>query len=294
MFEVYIIINLPFFQKKTQFLHNCFQFYSRVPIFPPNHDLVSAFDHIDPEKFPVFEDYNYDDDNELENNTRTRRKRSPEFDVSVDLYPDEYCKIITELGKSVCSETSIIELWATDSFDDPETEATINSLTQEQIFDGINNKNFSEVYFEEKDFTPMLGGIERNSNGQIISAKATEIKFHGLVNVAESAADDGTDLSQYTKRIFADGPPADESTLEFEKALIEILLEMSKDNSATNDDIAIHFKTGRSFNDEASKAVESDIVRFIIGFIVVYIFVLFMIGGFGCVQQKVKVLSFWC
>ena len=88
--------------------------------------------------------------------------RSPaEFDISVDLYPEEYCKIITEFGKSVCSETSIIELWATDSFDDPETEATINSLTQEQIFDDINKKNFSEVYFEEKDFTTMLGNLSK-------------------------------------------------------------------------------------------------------------------------------------
>ena len=140
----------------------------------------------------------------------------------------------------------------------------------------------------------VLGGIKRNSNGQIISAKATEIKFHGLVNITESTSDDGADMSEFTKNTFSDGPPADASTLEFEKALIEILLEMAKNNSATKDDIEIHFKTGRSFNDEASKAVESDIIRLVIGFIVVYIFVLVMIGGFGCVQQKVKARSFWC
>ena len=42
----------------------------------------------------------------------------------------------------------------------------------------------------------VLGGIKRNSNGQIISAKATEIKFHGLVNITESTSDDGTDMSE--------------------------------------------------------------------------------------------------
>ena len=91
----------------------------------------------------------------------------------------------------------------------------------------------------------------------------------------------------FTKRIFAEGPPADVSTLEFENALIEMLHEMTK--NLTSEDIKMYFKTERSFNDEASQAVESDIIRFIIGLIVVYVFVLIMIGGFGWVQQRVNI-----
>ena len=62
------------------------------------------------------------------------------------------------MGKSTCSESSIIELWANrDGFNNPEIEIKIQSLTQEQILDDINNKNYSELFLEEKDFTAMLG-----------------------------------------------------------------------------------------------------------------------------------------
>ena len=64
------------------------------------------------------------------------------------------------MGKLTCSESSIIELWANrDGFNHPETEIKIQSLTQEQILDDINNKNYSELFLEEKDFTAMLGDL---------------------------------------------------------------------------------------------------------------------------------------
>ena len=63
------------------------------------------------------------------------------------------------MGKLTCSESSIIELWAKDGFNNPETEIKIKSLTQEQILDDINNKNYSELFLEEKDFTAMLGDL---------------------------------------------------------------------------------------------------------------------------------------
>ena len=55
--------------------------------------------------------------------------------------------------------------------------------------------------------------------------------------------------------------------------------------------VLIDFNVARSFSDEASKAVNSDVVGFVIGFSVVYIYVLMMLGGFGCVQQKVSVIG---
>ena len=132
------------------------------------------------------------------------------------------------------------------------------------------------------------GGIKRNSNGKIEGASATEIKFHGMVDQDSNIGNNENEL--FTKRIFAEGPPADVSTLEFENALIEMLHRMTK--KLPSEDIKMYFKTERSFNDEASQAVESDIIRFIIGLIVVYLFVLIMIGGFGWVQQRVNILKY--
>ena len=69
-----------------------------------------------------------------------------------------------------------------------------------------------------------------------------------------------------------------------------MLHEMTK--NIPSEDIKMYFKTERSFNDEASQAVESDLIRFIIGLIVVYLFVLIMIGGFGWVQQRVNIYNY--
>ena len=42
--------------------------------------------------------------------------------------------------------------------------------------------SFSGRFLIEKDFQPLLGGIKRDENGQIISAKAIEFKIIGYMN----------------------------------------------------------------------------------------------------------------
>ena len=83
--------------------------------------------------------------------------RSTDSDISVELYPEEYCKIFDIAGKPTCAETSIIELWAPKGFNSSETESKIYSLTEEDILMDINSKNLSEVFMYNKDFTTMLG-----------------------------------------------------------------------------------------------------------------------------------------
>ena len=43
-----------------------------------------------------------------------------------------------------------------------------------------------------------------------------------------------------------------------------------------------------SYYDETGKSVESDFFRVLIGLCLVYAYVLIMIGGFECIQQKVN------
>ena len=45
----------------------------------------------------------------------------------------------------------------------------------------------------------------------------------------------------------------------------------------------------RSFTDQANEAIQTDVVGLIVGFFIVYVYVMVMIGGFGCVRQKVCV-----
>ena len=53
--------------------------YFSFPIFPPNNELVKAFDDIDPENLPIFQDYeylySYNDNNNVKVTNIPRQKR---------------------------------------------------------------------------------------------------------------------------------------------------------------------------------------------------------------------------
>ena len=136
------------------------------------------------------------------------------------------------------------------------------------------------ILVENFELCILLGGIERNSTGHIVSATAAVINFYGFVNT-----DDITDEDRRRNNY---GAPVDQETLNFEISVLKMLNEAAKE---TPPEVEIDFNVARSFSDEASKAVNSDVVGFVIGFSVVYVYVLMMIGGFGCVQQKVRAQS---
>ena len=76
----------------------------------------------------------------------------------------------------------------------------------------------------------------------------------------------------------------DRGTLEFEAALTEELLNLT---GTEGGDIKTYISLARSFDDLANKAIGADIPRIIGGVSIVYAYVLVMLGGFDCVQQKV-------
>ena len=131
-------------------------------------------------------DYDYDD---YDYDLNRRRKRSPSgkvdlgFDPSIDLYPGDYCNIIQDLSENRCLENSLLELWSEDNYGE-DTDDIIDTLTQQDIINAVNNQTFSKTLGFDQDFTKYLGGVQRNESGHIISATATFIRFFGKVNVS--------------------------------------------------------------------------------------------------------------
>ncbi len=58
------------------------------------------------------------------------------------------------------------------------------NLTLDDVIAGINNISYSKVFLTDKDFTKYLGGIERNSSGHIVGAKAAVISLFGKTNLS--------------------------------------------------------------------------------------------------------------
>ncbi len=84
----------------------------------------------------------------------------------------------------------IAEMWAKNGFTSDEALEGIQRLTAEDIINAINNDNYSEVFLLNKNFTKFLGGIERNSTGHIIGAKATVIQFYGKIELDSVTEED--------------------------------------------------------------------------------------------------------
>ena len=81
----------------------------------------------------------------------------------------------------------------------------------------------------------------------------------------------------------------DKGTLDFEGALADILLDFSEETNINQDgNIKTYVSLARSFDDLANQAIGADIPRIIGGVSIVYAYVLMMLGGFDCVQQKVQ------
>ena len=179
-----------------------------------------------------------------------------------------------DVTKPTCFETSVAELWATHGFDDPESQKSIDSVTQQDIIDAINSQNRSQVFLFDKNFVSYLGGVERNLTNHIIGAKATIIQFFGLTNLSAVTRED------IKSNTF--GAATDKETLDFEKHLLEALLGLPQ-----NENVRTYINIARSFTDLSNEAVYTDVVGLIIGTGIVYFYVLLMIGGFGCVEQKV-------
>ena len=85
----------------------------------------------------------------------------------------------------------------------------------------------------------------------------------------------------------------DKGTLDFEGALADILLDFSEETNINQDgNIKTYVSLARSFDDLANQAIGADIPRIIGGVSIVYAYVLMMLGGFDCVQQKVQLFCF--
>ena len=228
----------------------------------------------------MVDDYDYeeyDEDEDEDGDSKRKRRSSADdlgFDPSIDLYPGDYCNIIQDLTESKCFENSLLELWSEDNYGG-DTEELLQTITQEEIIRAVNEDTFSKELGFDQDFAKYLGGVERNSTGHIVAAKATFMRFFGKVNVSAITKEE---LSR--ARL---GSPVDGYTLRWETSLIETLTaglgEMGRYELFTN--------VAKSFSDLSSEAIEGDAFFFGCGTVIMFVYVQFMLGKFNLVEQRV-------
>ena len=142
-------------------------------------------------------------------------------DISFNLPRKTYCNIASELP-TACFEISLLEVWGLKN-------EIIMNLTDDKVINDINNITMNAIFGYERDIISMLGGIERSSDGQMISAKAGKhIWVTTLDHTAIARGDAGIDKE-------GTGSTVDLSGLLFESVWVNTVL-----NAATNPDQTIN------------------------------------------------------
>ena len=134
-------------------------------------------------------------------------------DIYTDLPHNVYCEIVDTL-ETQCFEQSLLEIWMYN-------EKVISNLTKQDIINDVNKYERSPYFGFKYNYSDLLGSVERNRSGHIISASAA---MYRLVTIA--------DLNNiYHRSFFAKAAgrqqPLDEKNIIWQNEVIKVLINQN-------------------------------------------------------------------
>ena len=199
--------------------------------------------------------------------TKQERTKRQSTDWSTYLPRGSYCTLIEQV-KLECFEKSLLEIWGYD-------REVLKFLTKEDIIDAINTVDTSAIFGYPTNFSEYLGGITRDQDGNIIGAKAMTQSWLSKINtdkVVEGAYVDS----------LGSGVEVDPDAFKWEKAFVEKLLNISDQRKS----VQLYFMSAHSFNQVTNDVVDDDLEYFIFGYILVFSYIVTMLGKFNLVEVR--------
>ena len=181
-----------------------------------------------------------------------------------DLPVDIYCDLIATLNEK-CFQSSLLEMWRFN-------EANIETTTQQEIIDAVNLLTKSPWFGYERNFTKLLGGIERNSTGHVVAARTALMIWS--IKVPEDAIIVKNQGSGVEINL------ADQTTLSWEEAFVATVL-----NSSHTGAVTLPYAES-SFSVISSEAVYSDARLVAAGYILMFSYTVLMLGKWNCVEVR--------
>ena len=183
---------------------------------------VSSEDTEDEYSYDYYDNYSdyfgseTDDCNNLDNFNGTIFEENQRI-LYKGLPHDTYCDMIDKLNTQ-CFEQSLLEIWMYN-------DDIINNLSSEEIIRAVNILDRSPYFGFKYKYSKLLGSIERNETGHIISAKAA---LYNFITV--------TTLDDITKQpTFGDDRQIyhDEENIKWQDEGIKIALDHNSNSSDT-------------------------------------------------------------
>ena len=167
------------------------------------------------------------------------------------------------LKKPECAENSLLEIWAKGGSYE-ETNQTLWNKTDQQILDDINNIRVSGIFGFPANLKLYLGSMEAN-NSKVQKAKAFQMVFQAKL--------DQENLEESKKRAY-----------EFEQEFIDLMENLSSENK--DGPININYICQKSIRNIYDGAIGSDLNLLSGGFLIVFVYVVLMLGKFNSLEQR--------
>lgn len=211
--------------------HNIIFYFSRIPLIS---QFTSLMNHRR-KRNDAFDNNFFGSDEDLKTTTRKQhkdhKKDKKPFCPSIDLDPEFYCSLISDLPLG-CMQENMLELFKFDV-------AKLENMDKNDIIDLINSTKQSPWSGHEVDFEHLLGGTERDDEGRIVAANSLLIHYMLYVNFSESDSNKVGNLAGTE-----DG--ASESTMLWENEFINVMSLIKKEIEEGGDhNITVFYSAGR-------------------------------------------------
>ena len=187
-----------------------------------------------------------------------------------DLPREIYCDIVETL-KAKCGEYSLLEIWKYN-------KTIISNLKDQDIINAINTVKESPIFGYKTDYTNYLGQVLYNSTGHVVGAKSTR-------NIWLEQFDP-KDIPPSSKLIGFELFKADPFTMGYEAEVIKLMRAWMADLEKDGKGYTFFMNVGRSYSDEASGPIESDVIRTVIGYVVMFLYTMLTLGKLNLVDHK--------
>ncbi|GJQ66784.1 hypothetical protein Trydic_g18553 [Trypoxylus dichotomus] len=183
------------------------------------------------------------------------------------------CDLLDFLANT-CLEQNILELW-------DYREKEIEKITKEDILEKVNKYKSHPVFSNLIIYEDLLGGIERNNSGHIISA--THLHTVWFLKVNYSAID----ITQFGNNA-GTAEFASEECLEWELTYLEHMAKLEKNLS----NLTMFYSSARSFGDISNETMFQDYDILTIGVVVVGVYFYLVISRCNWIEGRLYILSF--
>eukprot|EP00088_Acartia_fossae_P041082 TRINITY_DN4294_c0_g1_i7.p1 TRINITY_DN4294_c0_g1~~TRINITY_DN4294_c0_g1_i7.p1 ORF type:complete len:1080 (-),score=273.26 TRINITY_DN4294_c0_g1_i7:86-3325(-) len=196
--------------------------------------------------------------------TSKPKKEANEDEENDELPIDVYCNILQSLQEK-CAQFNLLEIWKYN-------ETLIYSTTQQEIIDAVNLLERNPWNSHRAHYLGSLGSKTRNASGHTIAAKS--VQMYWQVKIPDGAIlvkNQGSGLEL---------EPADQVTLDWEKAFVEIAL------NTTFPGVSMYPHAARSYSDVSTDAIFFDAIKLASGYMLMFIYTILMLGKLNAVEVK--------